>query len=434
MEREADLLDTARANVDRAAHRLGLDEGLLEVLQNPEREITVYVPLVRADGRVTVFPGHRVQHSSVRGPCKGGIRYHPDVTLEETRALAALMTWKCAVVNIPYGGGKGGIRCDPTAMTPWELEELTRKFTRMIMPVIGPHKDIPAPDVNTSSLTMAWIMDSAEEVAGEPVPGIVTGKPVGLWGSLGREEATSRGLVVVVQELMRACGIQPREATVAVQGFGKVGGIAARLLAEAGYRVVAVSDVSGGIFRAEGLDIREVSAYVRDNPCHLLAGYAGVGVESISNQDLLELDVTVLIPAALEHQIREENAGRVRARFVVEGANGPTTTAADRILEGKGVLVVPDILANAGGVVVSYFEWVQNIQALFWDAEEVNARLEATMKRALGEVLEAGRSWGVDLRTAAYMLALTRVMEAMHARGLLPRARALAMMGGSGNH
>ncbi|HHY93486.1 MAG TPA: Glu/Leu/Phe/Val dehydrogenase [Firmicutes bacterium] len=422
MGTENGLLDTAQINVDLAARRLGLGEDTLEVLQNPEREITVYVPLVGADGRVRVFPGHRVQHSSVRGPCKGGIRYHPAVTLEETRALAALMTWKCAVVNIPYGGGKGGIRCDPTVMTAWELEELTRRFTRMVMPLIGVEKDIPAPDVNTSSLVMAWIMDSADEVTGEANPGIVTGKPVGLWGSLGREEATSRGLVVMVREVLRDRGASPEETTVAVQGFGKVGGIAARLLAEAGYRVVAVSDVSGGVFRGEGLDMREVSAYVAQNPAHLLAGYHGPGVERLSNEELLELDVSVLIPAALEHQIKEDNAGRVRAGVVVEGANGPTTAAADRILTEKGILVIPDILANAGGVVVSYFEWVQDIQGFFWDVEEVNARLEATMQSALREVAGRARAWGVSLRTSAYMLALSRVVETMQTRGLLRSA------------
>lgn len=417
---EESLFATVQTQLDIAALKLGLDPGIHAVLREAERELAVSIPVVMDDGGIRVFKGYRVQHSSVRGPCKGGIRYHPDVSLEETRALAALMTWKCAVVNIPFGGAKGAVQCDPSKMTVEELKRLTRRYVAGIMPIVGPKNDIPAPDVNTGEQTMAWIMDTYSMIKGHAVLGIVTGKPLDIGGSLGRRDATGRGVATVAVELLQRRGERVEGATVAVQGFGKVGMPAAAILAEKGCKVVAISDISGGFYNPRGLDIPRVVSDLKASPGRLLADLAYRDAEHISNRDLLELDVDLLIPAAMENQITAANASSIQARYVVEGANGPTTPEADAILEAKGTVVVPDILANAGGVVVSYFEWVQNLQSYFWEMDEVNRNLERIMKRSFLEVTKLGEENDTNLRTAAYMLAIGKVARALEQRGIFP--------------
>jgi glutamate dehydrogenase/leucine dehydrogenase len=404
--------------LDRAAEQLGCEERDYVALRSPERELKVAVPVEMDDGEVRVFSGYRVQHSSSRGPCKGGIRFHPDVDIDEVRALAAWMTWKCAVVNIPYGGAKGAVQVDPAALSDRELARLTRRYTAAILPVLGPEMDIPAPDVGTDARVMGWIMDTYSMFKGYAVPGVVTGKPIEIGGSLGRKEATGRGVVIVTDEIAFRLGISMQKAKIAVQGFGNVGGAAARIFYEKGCNVVAVSDVDGGVYNESGLNIEEVAQYMQAN--RTLKGYSAKGVRAISNEELLTLDADILIPAAIENQITEEIAPRVRARVVVEGANGPTTTRADEILSQKGVVVVPDILANAGGVVVSYFEWVQNLQAIFWDVHEVNSMLKKILIRSFDEVYSLASSKGVSMRLSAYMVALDRVVSARRIRGIFP--------------
>jgi glutamate dehydrogenase/leucine dehydrogenase len=372
------------------------------------------------DGSIEVYTGYRIQHSSARGPCKGGIRYHPDVNLNEVRALAALMTWKCAVVNIPYGGAKGGVQCDPSGLSQDELCRMTRRFTAMIMPIIGPRRDIPAPDVNTNPQIMAWITDTVSMLERKTVIDIVTGKPIPLGGSKGRKEATGRGVAITTIELLKRNGLDPSETTVAVQGYGNVGSCAATLLDQMGCTIVAVSDVTGGLYRPAGLDIPSINQHVSQHPKGLLEGYDGPGVESISNEELLTSSVDVLVPAALEHQIRADNAPQIQAKMIVEGANGPTTREADEILNSRGIVVVPDILANAGGVVVSYFEWVQDLQCYFWDEAEVNSNLKRIMVRSFKEVWDFSRENDVPLRLGAYMLAVDRVAGAVKSRGVFP--------------
>jgi glutamate dehydrogenase/leucine dehydrogenase len=392
-----------------------LDANLAEILKHPKRQLTVSIPIRMDDGRVRVFEGYRVQHNVARGPAKGGIRYHPNVTLDEVKALAMWMTWKCATVNIPYGGAKGGIICDPKKMSPGEKERLTRRYTHEILPIIGPEKDIPAPDVYTDAQTMAWIMDTYSTTLGYSSLGVVTGKPVELGGTKGRHEATGRGVMYAVEEACRHLKIPLKGARVAVQGFGNVGHIAAQMLFDKGARITAISDSQGGIFSEQGI-----------NPYEALKHKASGSVASmpatspISNAELLELDCDILIPAALENQITEENAARVRARIVAEGANGPVTPAADRIFHERNVFLIPDILCNAGGVTVSYFEWVQDLQGFFWDEAQVNQQLERIMKRAFQEVNETAIRERTDRRTAAYMLAVKRVAEATRVRGLFP--------------
>ncbi len=415
-----DLWDTVVATLDEVAARLQLDPGIHAILRQPERELTVAVPVVMDDGHIKVFTGYRVQHSSARGPCKGGIRYHPDVTLNEVRALAAMMTWKCAVVGIPYGGAKGGVACDPTQMSQAEVARLTRRFTAMILPILGPKRDIPAPDVNTNAQVMAWIADTVSMLDGSFRMDIVTGKPLNLGGSHGRREATGRGVAIVTAELLRRRGKALAETSVAVQGYGNVGSCAASILHDMGCRIVAVSDVSGGLYNPRGLDPADLNRHVAQHPKRLLAGYEAPGVEAISNAELLEADVDVLIPAALEHQIREDNADRIRARYIVEGANGPTTREADEILNDRGIIVVPDILANAGGVVVSYLEWVQDLQSFFWDEEEVNRQLHSLMVDSFRAVWDFSEAHAVPLRQGAAMVAVDRVAEAVQARGIWP--------------
>jgi glutamate dehydrogenase (NAD(P)+) len=401
---------------DRGAARVEIDPGLRDLMKTGQREFIVHFPVRMDDGSVRVFEGYRVQHSISRGPAKGGVRFHPDVDLDGMRALAALMSWKCALMNLPYGGAKGGVRCDPAALSPGELERITRRFTWEVGPLIGPSQDILAPDVNTDEQTMAWIMDTFSIIKGYTVPEVVTGKPEQIGGSLGRSSATAQGCVFTIREAAIHTGVELEGATVAVQGFGKVGSQAARLMAELGAQVIAVSDSGGGILDENGLDIGEVIERKRSTGS--VAGFPTAA--DISNEALLALPVDILIPAALENQLTSRNAGSVRARIVAEAANAPTTPRADDILEQNGAFLVPDILANAGGVTSSYFEWVQNTQKLFWSEEDINKKLDSIMTRAFHEVLDIARNSGVQMRTAAYMLALERVATAKRLRGVFP--------------
>jgi glutamate dehydrogenase (NAD(P)+) len=400
---------------NRAAAKLNLDADLAEILKYPKRQLTVSIPIRMDDGRVRVFEGYRVQHNVARGPAKGGIRSHPNVTLDEVKALAMWMTWKCATVNIPYGGAKGGIICDPKRMSAAEKERLTRRYTHEILPIIGPEKDIPAPDVYTDAQTMAWIMDTYSTTLGYSSLGVVTGKPVELGGTKGRHEATGRGVMYTIEEACRSLKIPLKEARVAVQGFGNVGHIAAQMLFDKGARIIAASDSQGGVLNARGIDPYEVLKFKGSGS---VVGMPGTS--PVSSAELLELDCDILIPAALENQITEANASRIRARIVAEGANGPVTPAADRILYEKQVFLIPDVLCNAGGVTVSYFEWVQDLQGFFWDEAQVNQQLERIIKHAFQEVNELANTQKTDRRTAAYMLAVRRVAEATKVRGLFP--------------
>jgi glutamate dehydrogenase (NAD(P)+) len=401
---------------DQAAHYLKLDPGLAQVLRTPKRQMIVSVPTRMDDGSVKVFEGFRVQHNIARGPAKGGIRYHPNVSLDEVKALAAWMAWKTSVMNLPFGGGKGGVICDPRRMSRAELERMTRRFTSEILPIIGPERDIPAPDVYTDEQTMAWIMDTYSMTVGYSSLGVVTGKPVALGGSEGRHEATARGCLFVTQEACRVLRKALRGAKVAIQGFGNAGGIAARLFGEAGAKIIAVSDSKGGIVNPRGIDPLKAIKFKEKSGS--VVGLAGTS--RVSNQELLELKCDILIPAALENVITSENAARVKARIIVEAANGPITPMADDILTRNNVFLLPDILANAGGVTVSYFEWVQDLQNFFWEEDQVNAKLEAMMKRAFSEVHETSKRHKVNMRIAAYILAIGRVADATLVRGLFP--------------
>jgi glutamate dehydrogenase/leucine dehydrogenase len=408
--------DVALENFDAAANALELDEDTRQMIKYPERMLTVSVPVRMDDGRIHRFEGHRVQHSSVRGPAKGGIRYHPQVTLDEVKALATWMTWKCAVVNIPFGGAKGGVTCDPKSMSQHELERMTRRYTSAILPIIGPAQDIPAPDVYTNPQTMAWIMDTYSMTKGYPIPGVVTGKPVSLGGSMGRNEATGRGVYYTIASACQQLGMKVSEATVAVQGFGNAGSVAALLLHESGAKIVAVSDSTGCVYNGNGLDVPEL--------IHLKALTGRVAgfpeAEAIAPAELLALECDILVPAALENVVDANNASAVNARIIAEAANGPLTPAADRILERKGVFIIPDILCNAGGVTVSYFEWVQDEQHLFWEAQDVYNRLEHVMQTAFRDVLRIHLEKKVSMRLAANMLGIGRVAEAVKIRGVYP--------------
>jgi glutamate dehydrogenase (NAD(P)+) len=399
---------------DRAARLLGLDPDLYAVMRVPSREIKVYIPVRMDSGAMEVFEGFRVQHNFARGPAKGGIRYAPDVTLDEVKALSAWMTWKCAVVNVPFGGGKGGIICDPSKMSIGELERLTRRYTAELIDFIGPDKDVPAPDMNTNEQTMAWIMDTYSMHARHTVRSVVTGKPVPLGGSLGRREATGRGLLFCVNEAVNRLGLRPEDTSVVVQGSGNVGGLGAQLMAERGYRIKAISDVNCGIVNESGLEMPKVLAYLAAN--RTLEGFPDA--DRVSNSELLEIRCDVLAPCATENQITSENAGRINCRILAEGANGPTTPKADQILYEKGIFVIPDILANAGGVTVSYFEWVQDRMGYFWREDEVNQRLEEKMVASFDELSQFSEKHGVDSRTAAYMLAIDRVAYDTRMRGI----------------
>ncbi|MDR2049023.1 MAG: Glu/Leu/Phe/Val dehydrogenase [Treponema sp.] len=411
--------DNVIATIKNAAELLGLDPNDYAAAMYPERELKVTFPVRMDDGSVRIFEGYRVQHSSSRGPCKGGLRYHQDVNAEEVKALAAWMTFKCAVVGIPYGGAKGAVKVDPSTLSRAELERMTRRYTAMIAPLIGPEKDIPAPDVNTNGEVMAWIMDTYSELKGYAVPGVVTGKPLDIGGSVGRQEATGRGVMINTREFLDKMGLSLDGVTVMVQGMGNVGGVTARLLRREGAKVIAVSDISGAIVNHGGLDVDDAIRFlsVRGNR---LADYQKDGVSHVTNGDMLALDADILIPAAMENQITGKNAGSIKAKIIVEGANGPTTVEADEILREKGIPVVPDILANAGGVIVSYFEWVQNIQSLTWDEENINKTLNRLMTGAIEEVYAFAQSKKTTLRTAAYALALQKLVKAKKIRGIFP--------------
>ncbi|MGA9997004.1 MAG: Glu/Leu/Phe/Val dehydrogenase [Pyrinomonadaceae bacterium] len=412
--KEDNPFESMMSRFDRAAQLLDLDPDLYAVMRVPNRELKVYIPTRMDSGRIQVFEGYRVQHNFARGPAKGGIRYSPDVNIDEVRALAAWMTWKCAVVNVPFGGAKGGIICDPSQMSLGELERMTRRYASELLDFIGPEKDVPAPDMNTNEQTMAWIMDTYSMHARHTVTAVVTGKPIDLGGSSGRREATGRGLLFVINEAIKRFKMTPPQTRVVVQGSGNVGGIGARLLHEAGYKVVAISDVHGGIYNPNGIDISEALGHLQ----RTRSFDEFPGVERVSNEDLLELECDVLMPAATENQIRSDNADRIRCKVLAEGANGPTTAAADEILHNKGIFVIPDILANAGGVTVSYFEWVQDRMGYFWREDVVNERLRDTMVASFSDLCRYADAHSVDTRTAAYMLAIDRVAYDTRMRGI----------------
>ncbi|HEX8851102.1 MAG TPA: Glu/Leu/Phe/Val dehydrogenase [Gemmatimonadaceae bacterium] len=411
---EENPFEAMMSRFDRAAELLDLEPGLYKVLRHSEKEITISVPVLMDNGEVEVFTGYRVLYNTSRGPAKGGIRFDMNVTLDEVKALAAWMTWKCAVVNLPFGGAKGGVICDPLKMSVSELERLTRRYTAGIINTLGPDSDVPAPDVNTNERVMAWVMDTYSMHMRHTVTAVVTGKPVEMGGSLGRREATGRGVMFVTREALRHLGIPMNGATVAVQGFGNVGSVAADLLSKQGCKIVAISDRTGGYHNKAGIDIPKAIEYVRQHKS--LDGYKGG--DPISNDDLLTLPVDVLVPAALENVITSKNAGKVQAKIIAEGANGPTTAGADNILDEKGIFVIPDILANAGGVTVSYFEWVQDRGGYFWSEETVNNRLEEIMTRSFTDVLGLSKQHKVNMRTAAYMLSISRVATVHRLRGI----------------
>jgi glutamate dehydrogenase (NAD(P)+) len=399
---------------DRAADLLSLDPGLYKVLRNPERQIITSIPITMDNGEIEVFQGYRVHYNTSRGPAKGGIRYDMNVSLDEVTALAAWMTWKCAVVDVPFGGAKGGVICDPFRMSQGELERLTRRYTSSLIELLGPEKDVPAPDVNTNEKMMAWIMDTYSMHKRHTVTAVVTGKPIAIGGSRGRREATGRGVMISVKEALREVGLPLLGTKVAVQGFGNVGSVAAKLMQEEGLTIVAISDKSTGIYNPNGINVDHALAYIAEN--RFLEGYTEG--EAVTNEDVLELECDVLAPCALENVITRKNAGKIKARVIAEGANGPTTAPADAILDEKGVFVVPDILANAGGVTVSYFEWVQNREGYYWSEEVVNERLREVMIRSFNDVASFAKKHNVNMRTAAYMLSIDRVAAVHRLRGV----------------
>jgi glutamate dehydrogenase (NAD(P)+) len=413
-DQELNPLLSAEARFDAAARRLDLDDGMQKVLRSPAREVTVHIPVQLDDGRLEVFTGYRVQHSIARGPAKGGIRYAPDVTLDEVRALASWMTWKCAVTNIPFGGAKGGVICDPTLLSPGELERMTRRYTAQLYEFIGPEIDVPAPDMNTNEQTMAWIMDTYSMRSGHTQTAVVTGKPIDLGGSRGRSEATGRGCMIVTEQALRKLGIERSAARVVIQGFGNVGGMAAKIMARAGFKIIAIIEYDGAIYNDKGLDIRALA----EHRAHTGSINGFAGGEEVPREEALYMETDVLLPAAKENVITSHNAHRLRTRILCEGANGPTTYAADPILAQKGIFVIPDILANSGGVTVSYFEWVQDRQGYFWNEQLVNDRLEEIMINSFQDVVAYAEKHGVDNRLGAYMLALDRVAFAVKLRGI----------------
>lgn len=411
---EENPFEAMMSRFDKAAELLDLEPGLYKVLRQAEKQVIVSIPVMMDNGEVSVYEGYRVQYNTSRGPAKGGIRFDLQVTLEEVKALAAWMTWKCAVVNIPFGGSKGGVICDPLAMSASELERLTRRYTSAIINMLGPDSDVPAPDVNTNERVMAWVMDTYSMHVGHTTTAVVTGKPVELGGSLGRREATGRGCMIVTKQALEHLGMPLKGTTIAIQGFGNVGSVAARLLAREGCKIVAIGDRTTSLYNANGIDVDDAIAHVAK---HRSLEEYGKG-EALSGADLLTLDVDVLLPAALENVITTKNAGDIRARVICEGANGPTTAAADSILDEKGIFVIPDILANAGGVTVSYFEWVQDRGGYFWTEDLVNQRLEAIMRRSFQDLLDLSKQHRVNMRTAAYMLAISRVATVHRLRGI----------------
>lgn len=419
MSKKANPYENFLNVLDTAAELDGIDKNDYVSFRYPEQELKVNFPVRMDNGEMKMFTGYRIQHSSTRGPCKGGIRFHPNVDMDEVRALSAWMTFKCAVANIPYGGAKGGVTCDPTEMSKGELERMTRRYAASIAPIIGPQKDIPAPDVNTNTETMGWIMDTYSMKQGYPVPAVVTGKAIEIGGSLGRTEATGRGIMLCCRALAEKSGLDITKCKFAVQGFGNVGSTAAYLIADLGAKVVAVGDHTAAFYCEDGLDIHAMLNYTAGNG-NMLKGYSADGVTEISRDDLLFTDVDFLIPAALENQITADNADRIKAKYIVEGANGPTTYEADKILFDSGRTVVPDILANAGGVIVSYFEWVQNLQSFAWTLDEVNSRLEELLLKSFNEVYTLASEHGYSMRTSAYIIALRRLVAAKKIRGIFP--------------
>ena len=413
-ENETNPWLAAAARFDEAAARLKLDDGMRKVLGTPAREITVHIPVQLDDGRLEVFTGYRVQHSVARGPAKGGIRFAPDVTLDEVRALASWMTWKCAVVNIPFGGGKGGVICDPRILSDAELEKLTRRYTAEIIDFIGPERDVPAPDVNTNEKVMAWIMDTYSMHARHTVTAVVTGKPRSLGGSRGRPEATGRGCMIVTLKALERLGIRPADSRVVIQGFGNVGGMAARLMRAVGFKIVCIVEYDGAVYNPNGLDVAALETHRKETGS--ITGFSGG--EDIDRNEAMYLECDVLLPAATENVIHSGNADRLRCRILCEGANGPTTPLADEVLADKKIFVIPDILANAGGVTVSYFEWVQDRQGFFWNEQLVNQRLEEIMQESFAAVVEYASAHHTNNRIAAYMLALDRVADAIRLRGI----------------
>ena len=414
LEQESNPWEAQAARFDFAAQKLNLDEGIQKVLRYPNREIILHIPVAMDNGSLEVFTGYRVQHSIARGPAKGGIRYAPDVSLDEVRALASWMTWKCAVVNIPFGGAKGGIICDPHKMSQGELERMTRRYTAELVEFIGPEKDVPAPDVNTNEQTMAWIMDTYSMHMRQTVTAVVTGKPINIGGSRGRREATGRGIMIVCDEAVRKLGLAPEQTRVIVQGFGNVGSNAALLMAEAGYRVIGIAEVEGGLYNKNGIDVEALSQFRHRN--RTLKGFPGA--DAADPAELLLTECEILIPAATENVITSQNADNVKCKILAEGANGPTTAKADEILADKKVFVIPDILCNAGGVTTSYFEWVQDRQGYFWKESAVNDRLAEIMKEAFQDVVRYSETHNVNNRIAAYMLAIDRVAYTIRQRGI----------------
>jgi glutamate dehydrogenase (NAD(P)+) len=414
LEQESNPWEAQAARFDLAAQKLNLDEGIWKVLRYPNREIILHIPVAMDNGKLEVFTGYRVQHSIARGPAKGGIRYAPDVSLDEVRALASWMTWKCAVVNIPFGGAKGGIICDPHKMSQGELERMTRRYTAELVEFIGPEKDVPAPDVNTNEQTMAWIMDTYSMHMRQTVTAVVTGKPINIGGSRGRREATGRGIMIVCDEAVRKLGLTPEQTRVIVQGFGNVGSNAALLMAEAGYRVIGIAEVEGGLYNKNGIDVEALSQFRQRN--RTLKGFPGA--EAADPKELLLTECEILIPAATENVITSQNADQVKCKILAEGANGPTTAKADEILADKRVFVIPDILCNAGGVTTSYFEWVQDRQGYFWKESAVNDRLAEIMKESFQDVVRYAETHNVNNRIAAYMLAIDRVAYTIRQRGI----------------
>jgi len=413
---EANPWHQAMEQLDRAGAKMNMEKHILERLRHCKRILTVSVPVKMDDGSINVFEGYRIQHNLDRGPAKGGIRYHPQVSLDEVKALSFWMTMKCAVVNLPYGGAKGGVICDPKKMSIGEIERLTRRYTAEISIIIGPDKDIPAPDVNTNEQIMGWIMDTYSMTIGYSCPGVVTGKPLDVGGSLGRKEATGRGVFYVTRELSNVRGFDLKKAPIAIQGFGNVGSNAAKVFAQHGCKVVGISDVGGGLYNAKGLDVDDIIAYRAKKDT--IAGYPKA--ERVPMEQFLEVPCDILIPAAMENQITSENAGRLKCKYIVEGANGPTSNEADRLLLKRGIMVIPDILANAGGVTVSYFEWVQDIQAYFWSEKDINARLQDIIVKSFLDVYDLAQKEKVDMRLAAFMVGLNRLAKAVRIRGMFP--------------
>ncbi|HUJ39472.1 MAG TPA: Glu/Leu/Phe/Val dehydrogenase [Candidatus Acidoferrales bacterium] len=416
VQNELNIYESAEARFELAARKLGLEEGLHKYLKYPSKEITLYIPAALDNGKLEVFKGYRVLHSTIRGPGKGGIRFSPDVTLEEVRALAAWMTWKCAVVNIPFGGAKGGVVCDPTEHSHSVIERITRRYTAELSEWLGPERDVPAPDMGTNEQTMAWVMDTYSMHVRQATTAVVTGKPLDLGGSLGRREATGRGLLMVTNRAMSKLGRKPADTRVIIQGFGNVGTYAAKLMSEAGYKIIGLADISGALYNEKGLDVPAIMRWVHEDK-KPLSEYAGGGTRMSAHAVIFQ-PCDVLVPAATENQITSENAEDVQASVLIEGANGPTTAPADEILDNKGVFVIPDILGNAGGVTVSYFEWVQDRQGFFWRESEVNERLQDVMDRSFDDVVRYADAHKVNNRIAAYMVAIDRVARALKLRGI----------------